>query len=62
MAELPKSIVASKKMDKEGLSKKQFMLKLVEDKQRTFAELCDNGIKRPTLVMWGKNDPTVIVE
>ena len=24
--------------------------------------LRDNGIKRPTLVMWGKNDPTAIVE
>jgi len=62
VAKLPKSIVASKKMDNEGLSKKQFMPKLVEDKQRTFADLRDNGIKRPTLVMWGKNDPTAIVE
>ena len=62
VAELPKSIEANRKMSTEGLSRNQFMPRLVEDRSRIFAELRDKGVKCPTLVIWGKNDPTAVLQ
>ena len=61
VAVLPKSIEAVKMMGNLNLSAKQFMPCLNQDKSDVFARLRDQGIKRPTLVMWGKNDPTAIL-
>lgn len=60
-AALPKSKIAADKMQKQQLSAKQFMPLLNIDKGETFARLRDHGMPRPTLVMWGKNDPTAIL-
>ncbi len=62
VAKLPKSIEAHRKMTADGLSKKQFMPKLAEDRSRIFSELRDKGITCPTLVLWGKNDPTAVLQ
>jgi len=61
IAALPKSSHAYQKMTVDGLSKNQFMPRLTEDRSRIFAELRDYGIKCPTLVMWGRNDPTALL-
>ena len=58
VAALPKSQEAHQKMTSGGLSKKQFMPRLTEDRSRIFAELRDRGLGCPTLVLWGKDDPT----
>ncbi|NKB22154.1 MAG: alpha/beta fold hydrolase [Alphaproteobacteria bacterium] len=61
VAALSKSIEAHQKMTIGGLSKKQFMPRLAEDRSRIFSDLRDKGIKCPTLVMWGKDDPTAVL-
>jgi len=61
VAALPKSIEAGKKMRIQKLSANQFMPRLTIDKSEVFARLRDEGLKRPTLVMWGKNDPTALL-
>jgi pimeloyl-ACP methyl ester carboxylesterase len=61
VAVLPKSLHATEKMQKHFLSKKQFMPNLSNDKDSVFARLRDSGMPRPTLVMWGRNDPTAIL-
>ena len=61
VAALPKSIEAVIKMRDERLSAHQFMPFLNRDKGDVFARLRDQGVNRPTLVMWGKNDPTAIL-
>jgi 2-hydroxy-6-oxonona-2,4-dienedioate hydrolase len=61
IAALPKSRVAHQKMATNRLSKNQFMPRLTEDRSRIFAELRDIGIKCPTLIMWGKDDPTAVL-
>ena len=61
VAALPKSIEAVEKMRIQKLSAKQFMPNLNMNKNEVFARLRDNGMKRPTLVMWGNNDPTAIL-
>jgi 2-hydroxy-6-oxonona-2,4-dienedioate hydrolase len=61
VAALPKSRDAHQKMTECGLSKNQFMPRLSEDRSRIFAELRDYGMKCPTLVMWGKDDPTAVL-
>ena len=58
IAVLPKSREAHQKMTAGELSKNQFIPRLAEDRSRIFAELRDIGIQCPTLVMWGKDDPT----
>jgi pimeloyl-ACP methyl ester carboxylesterase len=61
VAALPKSADAANKMGNQKLSAMQYMPFLNKDKGDVFARLRDHGIKRPTLVMWGKNDPTAIL-
>ena len=61
VAALPKSIESVEKMRDRRLSARQFMPHLNSDKGEVFARLRDDGMKRPTLVMWGKNDPTAIL-
>jgi 2-hydroxy-6-oxonona-2,4-dienedioate hydrolase len=61
VAALPKSRIAADKMQKQRLSSRQFMPNLNLDKEDTFARLRDHGLGRPTLVMWGRNDPTALL-
>jgi pimeloyl-ACP methyl ester carboxylesterase len=61
VAALPKSVEAVEKMRNQRLSAHQFMPNLNMDKGDVFARLRDDGMRRPTLVMWGKNDPTAIL-
>ena len=62
VAALPKSCFAVEKMQKQRLSRKQFMPSLNRDKGDVFARLRDHGLRRPTLVIWGRNDPTALLE
>lgn len=61
VAALPKSRIAGEKMRNQQLSAKQFMPRLNQDKGDVFARLRDHGLPCPTLVIWGKNDPTAIL-
>ena len=61
VAALPKSVEAGEKMRKQWLSARQFMPKLNSDKEEIFARLRDFGLTRPTMVAWGKNDPTALL-
>ena len=61
VAALPKSKEAVEKMRYQKLGAKQFMPRLNLDKGEVFARLRDRGMPRPTLVIWGKNDPTAIL-
>jgi len=54
--------VAWEKMETEGLRLKQFAPGLAADKSKMFAQLRDEGLKRPTQIIWGKNDPTASIE
>ena len=62
VAELPKYKEAWYKMEMEGLRLKQFRPGLAADKSRMFAKLRDFGLKRPTQIIWGKNDPTALLD
>ena len=48
-------------MEARGLRSSYFMPGLARDKEDTFARLRDHGIRRPTQVMWGYNDPTATI-
>lgn len=61
IAALPERKITAEKMQKQRLSTNQFMPGLNVDKEATFARLRDHGMPRPTLVIWGKNDPTAIL-
>ena len=58
VAGLPKSREALEKMEAGGLGSSCFMPRLARDKEDTFAQLRDQGMRRPTQVIWGYNDPT----
>ena len=62
VAALPKYQDAWDKMETEGLRTKQFTPGLAADKSKMFAMLRDEGLKRPTQIIWGKNDPTASIE
>jgi 2-hydroxy-6-oxonona-2,4-dienedioate hydrolase len=62
IATLPKYLEAWHKMETEGLRVKQFAPGLAADKSKVFAMLRDEGLKRPTQIIWGKNDPTASIE
>ncbi len=58
VASLPESREAVDKMERQGLKSSRFFPALIREKEDTFARLRDQGMKRPTLVVWGYNDPT----
>jgi len=62
IAARPEYQLAWEKMETEGLRLKQFAPGLASDKSKMFALLRDEGLKRPTQIIWGKNDPTASIE
>jgi pimeloyl-ACP methyl ester carboxylesterase len=50
------------KMEKQKLKTSQFLPGLAKDRSDTFGRLRDQGMGRPTLIMWGYNDPTALLE
>ncbi len=49
--------IAVAKMNKDGLSRKQFLPQLAKQKAETHRWLLQRGMPCPTLVIWGYNDP-----
>ena len=62
IAERPEYRLAWTKMETEGLRLRQFAPGLAADKSKMFAMLRDEGLKRPTQIIWGKNDPTASID
>jgi len=58
IANLPKYRDAVKKMYDMGLRKKQFLPKMALDKDESLNWIIQGRLTRPTLVVWGYNDPT----
>ena len=57
-AHLPKYEEAVRKMSDEGLLATRFLPDLQRDLEETHRWLLERGIERPTLMLWGYNDPT----
>ncbi len=57
-AQQPKYAEAVRKMSDEGLLATRFMPGLQRDLEETHGWLADRGLQRPTLMIWGYNDPT----
>ncbi len=53
-----KTQAAIAKMSGEGLLVTRFLPELVDDRDDLFARLDSTGLERPTLLVWGYNDPT----
>ena len=53
---------AIEKMEKQNLKRLQFLPGLSKDLSSTFALIRDTGMRRPTMIMWGYNDPTALIE
>ena len=49
-------------METQKLKTRQFMPQLSSDRADTFSRIRDTGMRRPTMVMWGFNDPTALLE
>lgn len=50
------------RMERRKLKTLQFLPGLAHDRSDTFARIRDTGMRRPTMVMWGYNDPTALLE
>lgn len=50
--------VAMRKMNEEGLLKRQFLPELARQKAEVHRWLIESGMPCPTLIVWGFNDPT----
>lgn len=61
IAEQPSYKIALEKMETEGLRLRQFAPGLARDKGVMFAKLRDQGLTRPTQIIWGKDDPTALL-
>lgn len=61
IADQPSYKLAWGKMETEGLRLKQFTPGLARDRGVLFAKLRDHGLKRPTQIIWGKDDPTALL-
>ena len=53
---------AVRKMEQDGLKSRLFLPGLLRDKMEMFGWIRDRGMKRPTQLMWGYNDPTATME
>lgn len=61
IANLPKNRLAVDKMEAERLASELFLPKLAEQKAETLAWLREARLKTPTLLVWGKNDPSAVL-
>jgi len=62
IAQRPEYEEARKIITDDGLRFTQFMPLLAREKSRMFAQIRDQGLERPTHLVWGYNDPTAPVE
>lgn len=53
---------AVRKMEDEGLKVRLFLPGLLRDKIEMFGWIRDRGMKRPTQLIWGYNDPTATMD
>ena len=58
----PKYKTSIVKMYKQGLKGRVFMPSLHHGREAIYAKVRDVGMRRPTMVMWGYNDPTALLE
>ena len=58
VGKLPKTLEAIEKMEYGGLKGRLFFPELARQKAETLRWIEDHGMKRPTQVVWGYNDPT----
>lgn len=58
VARLPKYRTAVRKMIDEGLRKSLFLTMHTREKEETLGWIRDRGLGKPTLLVWGRNDPT----
>ncbi len=58
VGQLPKTLEAVEKMETEGLKGRLFLPELARQKAETLRWIQDCGMKRPTQIVWGFNDPT----
>ncbi len=62
VAALPKYRECVRKMIEEDLKSTTFNPQLYGQRAATLGELRDQGMRRPTLVIWGYNDPTATLD
>ena len=62
IVEQPSYKIALKKMENDGLRLRQFTPGLARDRGVMFAKLRDHGLTRPTQVIWGRDDPTALLD
>lgn len=58
IAALPKYKEAVDTMENKGLKTNLFLTRLARQKEETLGWIRDRGLKKPTLLVWGYNDPT----
>ena len=61
-ARLEKNATAVRKMNEEGLMNRQFLPTLGRHKAECHRWILERGMPCPTLVCWGLNDPTAVVD
>jgi pimeloyl-ACP methyl ester carboxylesterase len=57
-----KHLAAVRKMEAQGLKTRQFLPGLAKDRTDTYSRIRDTGMRRPTMIVWGYNDPTALLE
>ena len=62
VASQPRFKETVEKMYGQGLRKSVFLPQLQRDKDETHGWLVDRGLQRPTLLIWGYNDPTATLD
>ena len=62
VAAQPKYREAAAKMGEQGLLLGRYLPQLQRDKEETLGWLSDRGLQRPTLLVWGYNDPTATLD
>ena len=62
MGKTRKNREAVHKMNRQRRKSRKFLPGLSSDRSDTFARIRDQGMRRPTMVMWGYNDPTALLE
>jgi 2-hydroxy-6-oxonona-2,4-dienedioate hydrolase len=62
VAQLPKYLDAVRKMEDAGLRITRFLPHLARQKDETLGWIRDRGLGKPSLLIWGYNDPTATLD
>ena len=62
IAQQPKYLEAVEKMETQGLKANVFLARHARQKEETLGWIRDRGFQRPTLLVWGYNDPTATLD